>query len=109
MLQPGKALRVLIYLSDGTTHKGTPTAHAIIDFLYKNGVSGATALKGFAGFGADHHLHSSASIFLADKLPLKIEFVDMPEKIEAIMPTLKELSGTGMIVTHEISVIKTAG
>ncbi len=97
MLTKGPAVKVSIYLTDGATHKGEPAHIAILDYLFKNNVSGATALKGVAGFGHDHHLHTAASIFLADSLPLKVEFVDTQEKAEELMPTLLELTGTGMI------------
>jgi PII-like signaling protein len=59
MLQPGKAVKVTIYLSDGATHHGVPLYSSILDFLFYRGVAGATVTKGIAGFGADHHMHSA--------------------------------------------------
>jgi len=109
MLATGKALKVSIYVTDGATHHGQPVHSVILDFLFKSGVSGATALKGFAGFGSDHHLHTSASIFLADSLPLKIEFIETPAKVDELMPKLIELAGTGMIEAQETTVVKAAG
>ena len=61
MLNAGKAVKVSIYLSEGSKHHGVPTYSSIIDFLFYRGVSGATVLKGVAGFGADHHMHSASS------------------------------------------------
>ena len=58
MLKAGKALKVCIYLSEGSTHHGMSTYSSILDFLFFRGVSGATVLKGVAGFGADRHLHT---------------------------------------------------
>ena len=109
MLTKGQAVKVSIYLTDGATHKGQPSHIAILDLLFKSGVSGATALKGFAGFGSDHHLHTAASIFLADSLPLKIEFIETPAKVDELMPKLIELAGTGMIEAQETTVVKAAG
>ena len=109
MLTKGPAVKVSIYLTDGATYKGQPTHIAILDFLFKNGVSGATAIKGFAGFGHDHKLHTAASIFMADSLPLKVEFIETPAKAEALMPQLIELSGTGLIEMQETTIIKPAG
>ena len=109
MLPKGKAVKVSIYLTDGATHNGEPAHTAILDFLFKRSVDGATALKGFAGFGHDHHLHTASSIFLADSLPLKIEFIETPEKAEELMPTLIEMAGTGMIEMQETTVVKPCG
>ena len=109
MLTKGPAVKVSIYLTDGATHKGDPAHIAILDFLFKSGVSGSTAIKGFAGFGHDHKLHTAASIFMADSLPLKVEFIETPEKAEELMPQLIELSGTGLIEMQQTTIIKPAG
>jgi len=81
MLSAGKAEKVSIYLSEGSTHHGVPTYSSILDFLFYRGVSGATVLKGIAGFGADDRMHSAGIVEISDHLPLKIEFVESREKI----------------------------
>src|SRR5579875_3725704 len=105
MLSAGKALKVSIYLSEGATHRG---ASAILDYLFFHGVSGATVLKGVAGFGADHHIHSSRVVEISGHLPLKIEFIETHEKVEALMESLKELAGSGLIEMQETTVVKPA-
>ena len=108
MLSAGKALRVSIYLSEGSTRHGVSAYLAILDYLFFNKVSGATVLKGVAGFGADHHLHSSSFVEISDHLPLKVEFIETPEKVEQLMDKLKELAGTGLIEMQETMVVKPA-
>jgi len=108
MLSAGKALKVSIYLSDGTRHHGVSAYSAILDYLFSNGVSGATVLKGVAGFGADHHIHSRSVVEISDHLPLKIEFIETPEKIEALIEKLKELTGSGLIEMQETLIVKPA-
>lgn len=66
MLQPGKAIKVTIYLGDGATHHGVPVYSGILDFLFYRGVAGATVTKGIAGFGADHHMHSAGLVEISD-------------------------------------------
>ena len=96
MFSAGKAVKVSIYLSEGSTHHGASTYSSILDFLFFRGVSGATVLKGVAGFGADHHLHSLASIVeISDHLPLKIEFIETREKVDELMGKLEEMAGSG--------------
>ena len=70
MLSAGKAVKVSIYLSEGSTHHGASTYSSILDFLFFHGVSGATVLKGVAGFGADHHIHSASSVEISDHLQI---------------------------------------
>jgi len=108
MLQAGKAVKVSIYLSDGATHHGVPVYSSILDFLFFRGVAGATVLKGIAGFGADHHLHSSSIVEISVRLPIKIEFIETREKVDAILGKLEELAGTGLIEMQETTVAKPA-
>ena len=108
MLNAGKAVKVSIYLSEGSKHHGVPTYSSIIDFLFYRGVSGATVLKGVAGFCADHHMHSASIVEISDHLPLKIEFVESREKVTELLGKLEELAGTGMIEIQETTVAKPA-
>src|ERR1700721_3763494 len=96
MLTAGKAVKVSIYLSEGSTHHGASTYSSILDFLFFRGLSGATVLKGVAGFGADHHIHSASSVEISDHLPLKIEFIETPEKVEELLGQLEEMIGSAM-------------
>src|ERR1700756_5967467 len=93
MLQAGKAIKVTIYLSEGATHHGVPLYQSILDFLFYRGVAGATVLKGIAGFGADHHMHSASVVEISDHLPLKIEFIESKEKVSELIGKLEELAG----------------
>ena len=108
MLSAGKAVKVSIYLSGGSKHHGVPTYSSILDFLFYRGVSGATVLKGVAGFGADRHMHSAAIVEISDHLPMKIEFIESREKVNELLGKLEELAGTGMIELQETTVAKPA-
>lgn len=108
MLKAGKALKVSIYVSEGSNHHGLSTYSSILDYLFFRGVSGATVLKGVAGFGADHHMHSSSFVEISDKLPLKIEFIESPEKVEELLGKLEEMAGSGMIEVQETTIAKAA-
>jgi PII-like signaling protein len=108
VLNPGKAIKVTIYLSEGATHHGVPVYSSILDFLFYRGVAGATVTKGIAGFGADHHMHSASTVEISNHLPLKVEFIETHEKVEALLGKLEELAGTGLIEVQETTVAKPA-
>jgi PII-like signaling protein len=78
---------------------------AVLDFLYKNGVAGATVCKGVAGFGAGHRIHAAHIVELSDHLPIRIEFIDTPEKVQSILPELQQRCGCGLIEMQETAVI----
>jgi uncharacterized protein len=108
MLSAGKAIKVSIYLSEGANRHGVSTYSSVLDFLFFRGVSGATVLKGVAGFGADHHIHSSNFVEISEHLPVKIEFIETREKVNELLGKLEELVGTGMIEMQETTVAKPA-
>src|SRR5271170_4010810 len=108
MLSPGKAVKVSIYLSEGSTHHGVSTYSSILDFLFFRGVSGATVLKGVAGFGADHRMDSANFVEISDHLPVKIEFIETREKVDELLGKLEEMAGSGMIEVQETTIAKPA-
>ncbi len=108
MLAKGPAKKVTIFLNEDTQHHLTALHDAILTFLMHKGVSGATATRGFAGFGAHHTLHTPKIEVLSEHLPVRIEFVETPEKVEEVLPTLYEMVSDGLIEVQDTTVIKNA-
>ncbi len=108
MLNAGPAKKVTIYVGEDHKYHGQSSYSAILDFLFYKGVSGASVVRGIAGFGADHHLHTTRIERLTEDLPIKIEFIESPEKVEGLLPKLRELAGTGLIEIQDTTVIKPA-
>jgi PII-like signaling protein len=105
MLTLGKALKVTIYVTEGTMRHGHAGYAAILDFLFRENVAGASVFKGVAGFGAHHRLHASSIVEISAHLPLKIEFIESAEKVEALLPRLRELTADGVIEVQETTVM----
>jgi PII-like signaling protein len=105
MLTTGKALKVTIYLSDGAKHHGVPVYTSVLDFLFRQGIAGATVVKGVAGFGSAHRIHTAHILELSDHLPIRVEFIDTKEKVDAIMNEVKDRCGSGLIEVQETSII----
>jgi uncharacterized protein len=105
MLTTGKAVKVTLYLSDGAKHHHVPVYTAILDVLFHGGIAGATVIKGVAGFGAEHRMHSAHILEISDNLPIKIEFIETHEKVDAILPELEKMIGSGLIEVQETAII----
>lgn len=105
MLTSGKAVKVTLYLSDGARHHGVPVYTSILDFLFHSGIAGATVVKGVAGFGAKHRMHSAHLLDISDHLPIKVEFIETREKVDAILPELEKRTGSGLIELQETMVV----
>jgi PII-like signaling protein len=106
MLTAGPAKKVIIYVGEDHKYHGQTVYSAIVDFLFYRGVSGASVLRGIAGFGADHHLHTARIELLTGNLPIKIEFIESPQKVQELLPKLHEMVGTGLIELQDTTVVK---
>ena len=108
MLTRGPAKRVMIFLNEDTVHHLTPLHDAVMTFLLHKGVAGATATRGYSGFGLHQTLHTPKIEVLAEHLPIRIEFVETAEKVEEVLPTLYEMVTDGLIELQDTTVVKLA-
>lgn len=108
MLKPGPGKKVGIYVAEDQQYHGSPTYAAILDYLFFHGVSGATVTRGIAGFGADHHMHTTRLVDVVQRLPIKLEFIETNEKVEELLPKLHQMAGSGLIEMHDTTIVKPA-
>ena len=99
----GKLLRLFIGESD--TWHGKPLYQAIVERVRKEGLAGATVIRGIEGFGADSHLHTSRLLRLSEDLPVVIEIVDTPERIDRVVPLLDEMVSEGMLTLERVQIV----
>jgi PII-like signaling protein len=108
VLSPGPGKKVALYVAEDQQYHGNSAYAAILDFLFFHGVSGATVTRGIAGFGADHHLHTTRLVDLAAQLPVKVEFIETAAKVEELLAKLHEMVGTGLIEMQDTTIVKPA-
>lgn len=108
MLNKGPAKKVTIYINETAQYRMQSLHDAILMFLLHKGVSGATATRAFSGFGSHQQLHTPKIEVLSMDLPIRIEFVETPEKVEEVLPTLYEMVSDGLIEVQDTMVVKHA-
>jgi len=108
MLKPGSAKKVTVYVGEDVRHRGEPIYIVLLNYLFYHGVSGATVTKGVAGFGADHHLHTARILEMSENLPIKIEFVEEPAKLDELLPKLLQMVGEGLVEIQDTTILKAA-
>ena len=102
----GKLLRIFVGESD--KWEGNPLYQAIVQLARKEGLAGATAMKGFMGFGRHSHMHTAKLLRLSEDLPVVIEIVDTAEHIERLTPILDEMVVEGLVTMEKVQVLKYA-
>ncbi len=99
----GKLLRLFIGESD--TWQGKPLYQAIVERVRREGLAGATVIRGIEGFGADSRIHTSRILRLSEDLPVVIEIVDSPEQIDRVVPILDEMVSEGMLTLERVQIV----
>ena len=105
--QPGK--RVRIFLGEAHTWQGKPLHQAILERAWRQGIAGATVLRGIEGFGPEHHLSTERLPEIAENLPVVIEIVERVEQIERFLPLLDEMVSQGMITVSDVRIVRKGG
>ena len=99
----GKLLR--IFIGEQDKWHGQPLCDAIVQLARKEGLAGATCLKGFLGFGAKSHLHTAKLLRLSEDLPIVIEIVDSEEKVRQFLPLLDPMIPDGLVTLEKVEVL----
>ena len=99
----GKLLR--IFIGENDKWEGRPLHEAIVQLARREGLAGATAFKGFLGFGCKSHMHTAKILRMSEDLPILIEIVDSEEKIQAFLPQLDRMVREGLVTLEKVQVI----
>ena len=105
----GEARLLRIFISNTDKFKNAPLYEAIVFAARRNGIAGATVLKGIMGYGSSSVIHSLKFWEIAEKIPLVIELVDESEKIERfvdkILPWFEKLRYGCMITVEKANIV----
>lgn len=91
-----------IHISESDRADGRPLYEALVARARKQGMAGATVLRGLLGFGAASHLHSAKILALSEDLPLVVEIVDSPGNIQGFLPIVEELVADGLVTRERV-------
>jgi CBS domain-containing protein len=101
----GNALRMRIYIGEFDQWHHRPLYEELIMMAKREGLAGATVFKGIAGFGAHSTVHTTTILRLSEDLPILVEFVDQPERIEHIKPFVDAMVQEGLVTIDPVEVI----
>jgi PII-like signaling protein len=98
--------QLTIYIDESDQWHGKPLFTALVEAARKQGLSGATVLRGVEGYGMRHHhqIHTARIMELAD-LPVVVTIIDTAEGIAQFLPTLQEMVTVGLVTQESINVV----
>ena len=105
MKKESEAILLRIFIGESDKYEGKPLHKYLVDLFRKEGLAGATVLRGIAGFGKSSHLHTTSILRLSSDLPIVIEVADKKENIERIKPRLDEVIEQDLITEEKVKII----
>lgn len=101
-----KAKRLTIYIGESDKWRGKALHVALLETLRTQGMAGATVTRGLAGFGAHSVIRTANILVLSMDLPLIIQVIDTPEKIDSVLKVVAPMVGEGLITLDDVEVVK---
>jgi len=97
---------VTIFVNSTDQWHGRPLYSAVVQLCQEKGIAGATVSRCVEGYGAGHKLHTVRLLELSENLPVRIEIVDLPERIEPLLLALEGMIGEGLVVVSDVHILR---
>jgi uncharacterized protein len=103
---PERALLLRIFIGESDSHEGRPLHEVIVLKARELHLAGATVIRGAMGFGRSSRLHTAKILRLSADLPLVIEIVDSETRVNAFLPELETIMGSGLVTLENVRVLR---
>ena len=72
----------------------------------EKGIAGATVSRGTEGYGASRQLHTSRLLELSQDLPVRIDIIDVPERIDPLLADLEGMISEGLVIVANVHFLR---
>ena len=93
-----------IYVNSTDHYRHQPLYEAIVQLCRERGIAGATVVRCVEGFGGSGHLHTSRLLEISENLPVRVEIVDIDERIEPLLALLEPMIGEGLLTIQDVCI-----
>ncbi len=100
------AKQVTIFVNSTDQWHGRPLYSAIVQLCQQKGLAGASVTRCAEGYGAGRRLHTTRLLELSEDLPVRIDVVDLPERVEPLLAALGGMIGEGLVVVGDVKIIR---
>ncbi|QMT59054.1 MULTISPECIES: DUF190 domain-containing protein [unclassified Legionella] len=97
---------VSIYINEADKWQHRPLHLELLSMLDQHEIAGGTVLRAIAGFTLKNPVVSTSLVDIGSKLPLMVQFIDTVEKVDAILPKVKEMVGHRLIIREPVEVVQ---
>ncbi len=104
MKLPAEGQLLRIFIGESDKNEGKPLYEWLVIKAKEHGLAGATVLRGLMGFGANSRIHTSKILRLSLDLPIVVELVDTPEKINNFLSYITTVVKEGLVTLEKAEV-----
>lgn len=104
MMESKEGHLLRIFIGENDRHEGMPLYQWIVREARRQGLAGATVVRGLEGYGAHSRIHTARILQLSTDLPVVIEIVDLIERIEEFLVTIDAAISDGMATVEKVQI-----
>ena len=95
-----------IYVNSTDHWHGAPLYAAIVELCKERGIAGATVTRGVESYGGSRHIHTARLLELSENLPVRIEIIDLAERIEPLLAALEPMIAEGLATLCDVHALR---
>ena len=103
MPQPVPMRLLRVYVSESHRVEGRPAYERLVHEARRRGLLGATVTRGVLGYGGDSLIHAAKILRLSEELPLVVEILDVPERIDAFLKDMDGFFSRGAVAVLDVA------
>jgi PII-like signaling protein len=97
---------VSVYVNSTDQWHGRPLYVAVVQLCQERGLAGATVTRAVEGYGAGRRLHTSRLLELSENMPVRIDVIDVPERIDPLLAALDGMVSEGLVTVQNVRVLR---
>jgi len=94
--------RLRVYTDESDTIDGRSAFSQIVAAAHEHGLAGATVFRGMMGYGGNSRIHTARLLELSSDLPVVVEVMDTPERIESFCAVALAMLKKGLITREPV-------
>lgn len=99
-------IRLRIFIDESLRYDHKPLYEHLVERARRDGLAGATVLRGMEGYGAHRRLHTTRLIDVSVDLPVIVELIDSADAIRRFLASLDGVIAHGTATLSPVHIIK---
>jgi PII-like signaling protein len=95
---------VTIYVNSTDQWHGQALYAAIVEVCKSRNIAGVTVTRAVEGYGGSGQIHTTRLLELSENLPVRIDIVDLYERIAPLLVALEPMIGEGLVTISDVHV-----